>query len=90
MLRRSRAAIKILQALRFSFHQRTWALNKAYTMSPVDIRLIGSQVAEDEADSLKGYYLNNTYFQEASRFAFRSGDQISQFGTDRKHVFFIG
>src|SRR5262249_13651577 len=59
-------------------------------MSRIDIRLIGSQVAEDEADSLKGYYLDNKYFQEASRFTFRLGERISKFGTDHKHVFFIG
>ena len=54
------------------------------------LRNIGSQVAEDEADSLRGYYLPNKYFQAASRFNIRHEGLATPTNMENKQVFFIG
>lgn len=51
---------------------------------------IGSQVAEDEAESLSGYYLPNKYYHSAARFRLRYENEDSRYGHEQREVFFIG
>ena len=54
------------------------------------LRQIGSQVAEDEAESLRGYYLPNKYYHSALKFNTRALDKPRIAGAEHREVFFIG